>query len=326
MAFPPLAIYFPDNQLKTREEIQRELLERLTGGGTGGGGGGGGNIIPPGGGGDSSTDSAEPDTPDTPSDTTTTGGGGTTGSGGSGTGVSTPGDYNTSDDVSTTGGGDTPGGVSTPGDGPTTEGPTTGGGGTTQTNGEVDPGYTTGYSGTIILITPDDDPDPPPDTGGSGTSLTSYLPDPCDDCLPGIGPFTLGCGTGYEFNAYGGGGMVSVPWVWSDCFELEVVYGDGSDDGMGGCNWNPRVCPLFVIDPFGDFISTLCSCALHYGCENEYGNCFDPNGPPGEICAVEYACCYHKQYTDLSYQCLTSVVTGSAAAMPSAYVCRICPR
>lgn len=302
---PPMAIYFPDNLSKSKEETLKDLLARVTGGG-----GGGGDVPPvgPEGPGSSTDSNGEPSaTTDTPDPLSTTGGGGTTGSNGSGSGVTTSGDYTTSETGSAT-----------------DEGSTTGGGGTTMSGGEVQTGFTTGGSGTIIVIPPDTAPDPPPDTGGSGTGGTGYLPAPCDVCMTADAP-PIGCGVAHEFTIFGGGGNVSVPWAWSDCFELEVVYGSGSDDGMGGCNWNPRVCALMIVDPFGNYISNLCSCALHYGCENEEGNCFDPS-PPGELCAVEYACCYHKEFTDLSYQCLTSVVTGSAATIPSAYVCRICPR
>lgn len=316
MAHPPLAIYFPDNQLKTREEIQRELIERLTGGG----GGGGGDIIPPGGGGDSSTDSGEGSTSITPS-TTTTGGGDTTGSAGSGTGVSTVSDYNTSDPASTTGGGDTAsisGGVSTEDDGPTTSPSTTGGGGTSFSG--VNSGYTTGFSGTIQSMSGDPPPSGPAPTSGSGTSGTGYEIG-CDTCFMEPTPTeTRKCGVALETTDINGD-PISVPWVWSDCFLRENLFHTYSEDGFGGCI-QVTACPLISVDPVSGLASSLCKCALVYGCGTAVidggtdTNCSNP-GPPGTSCSVKIGCCYNVTGgPDCYYLVAETVMKGFGNADP----------
>lgn len=289
---PPMAIYFPSDASKTREEILQDIIDKVTGGGGGTPPVGPEPTI-------SSTDSGGDSTSVTPIPTST-GGGGTTGTGGSGTGISTSGDYATS------------GGV------PTDEGSTTGGGGTTMTSGGgVDTGISTGGSGTIIVIPPDSVV-PPPTTGGSGTGGTGYDAPTCDACL---GPATT-CGEGIELIDTGGF-PVTIPWAWSDCFQPENVYCYYHVvDGV--CESAPSACPLIIVDE--TYTHTLCSCAISYGCGvTGDPQCFNP-GPPGLYCLTMFGCCYQKVPTlGGSPSCYSIGVSGFLySRLESASPCGVC--
>lgn len=265
---PPMAIYFPSDASKTREEILQDIIDKVTGGGGGTPPVGPEPTI-------SSTDSGGDSTSVTPIPTST-GGGGTTGTGGSGTGISTSGDYATS------------GGV------PTDEGSTTGGGGTTMTSGGgVDTGITTGGSGTIIVIPPDP-PIVPPPTSGSGTSDTGYDTD-CSHCklaaADTMNNYDSTCGVAYE-GTDANGYPISVPWSWSECFEPEIIYYNSVVvwTTPATCVDGESKCPLMIVNV--DDVRTLCGCAIAYGCGTVAdANCTNP-GPPGLSCNVGFACCY----------------------------------
>lgn len=312
---PPMAIYFPDNLTKSKEEVLQDLLSRVTGRG-----GGGGGDVPPVGPEDpaSSTDSnGEPSsTTDTPDPLSTTGGGGTTGSNGSGTGITTSGDYTTSETGS-----------------PTDEGSTTGGGGTTMSGGVTSDGYTTYGSGTISVIPPDSDPEPPPDTGGSGTSDTGYDALTCDTCLsdPTVDyPTTCKSNIGgsppaFETTDYNSD-PISVLWKWSDCWQPENTYYNSTDAGGGVCDQGEPVCPFVTVSEF--YVDTLCSCAIVFGCGTVGvdANCFDPIGPGlYPYCTLKIACCF-KRVAVLggAGSCFTTIAEGYLYTLGGSHPCRVC--